>query len=398
MKIPGTSWNMKVYQLEDSYNDPTVIVEFIKGIHVMHQFILEKEGTLEKIFQLFLERENLLIPENRLQYFINQQIGDIYKLTVNKPKRKKTTIKSMMNLSEMKDKKINIMGLSSSGKSSIYKVVFEQKKWWDLKDILPTQGIQQYEQTVNSLKDFKLYILDFAGNVHDFKLYRKDASKYFSTTSALVFVIDVSDPESLQDAVNKFSWSVNQMAEYAPEGRIFCLLHKTDLATQVDNFQGISDFIENSVNGIKTKIHIIPTSVRNNTIYLAWEQIFKSLIPKDKSLDILTQNLKEKLNLYNLLVLEKRTGLAICGSVGLLDNEVLVGTINKVWHQLGSLADDIELAGLQQITCSLGNGYLFLEEFEKNLILVMVSPKIDVLDKYKENIDRFKQEIIRAVI
>ncbi len=398
VRIPGTSWNMKIYQLEDSYSGATIIVEFIKGIHVIHQFILEKEGSLEEIMRQFLERENLSIPNNRLQNFINLHSGQIYQFKAKKPKRKKTTIKSMMNLTEMKDKKIIMMGLSGSGKTAMYNVVFEHKKWWDLKAITPTEGIQQHEQTVNSLKDFKLYIMDFAGKPHDFKQYVNDAPELFPTTSALVYVIDASDPESLHDSVNKFAWAASQMALYAPEGKIFCLLHKTDLATRVDDFQGMSDFVENSINGAKLSVQVIPTTVRNNTIFHAWEQIFKSLIPKSKSLNILAQTLKEKMGLYNLVVLEKRTGFAICASSSLFDSEVLVGTFNKVWQQLGGLADDLELAGLQKITCSLGNGYLFLEEFAENLIIVLISPKIELIDEHKESLDRFKDEIIKAVL
>jgi len=397
-KLPGTNWNMKIYQLDDSYNGSTIIVEFIRGIHVMHQFILEKEGSLEEIMNQFLEREKLLIPTNRLQSFITLQNGYIYKFKTKKPKNKKTSIKTMMNLSEMNDKKIIMMGLSGVGKTAIYKVVFEHIKWWDLKGLLPTEGVQQYEQTVNSLKDFKLYITDFAGNPQDFKQYREEAAQIFPETSALVFVIDVSNPDAMQDSVNKFSWAVNQMSEYSSEGKIFCLLHKTDLATQVDGFRGISNYIENSINGARSAISIIPTTLRNDSIFLAWEQIFKSLIPKSKGLNIVAQTLKDKLGLYNLVVLEKRTGFAICGSSSLFDSEILVGTFNKVWHQLGDLANDLALAGLQKITCLLGNGYLFMEEFAENLILVLISPKIDILEKNKEAIDTFKTEVIKAVL
>ncbi len=398
IRIPGSSWNMKIYQLDDSYNGSTIIVEFIKGIHVMHQFILEKEGSLEEIMRQFLERENLLIPHNRLQNFLNLHSSQIYKFKTKKPKHKKTTIKTMMNLTEMKDKKIMMMGLSGSGKTAMYQVVFEHKKWWDLKNLTPTEGIQQYEQTINTLKDFKLYIMDFAGTHQDFKQYQNDATDLFPTTSALVYVIDASDPESLHDSVNKFAWAVSQMSLYAPEGKIFCLLHKTDLATRVDDFQGMGDFVENSINGSKLSIQVIPTTVRNNTIFHAWEQIFKSLIPKSKSLNILSQTLKEKMGLYNLVVLEKRTGFAICGSSSLFDSEVLVGTLNKVWDQIRGLADDLELAGLQKITCLLGNGYLFMEEFAENLILVLISPKIELIDENKEPLDLFKNEIIKAVL
>jgi hypothetical protein len=389
---------MKIYQMEDSYNGSPIIVEFIKGIHVMHQFILEKEGSLEEIMRQFLDRENLSIPNNRLQNFLNLHSGQIYQIMSQKPKRKKTTIKSMMNVTEMKDKKIIMMGLSGSGKTSIYQVVFQHKKWWDLKNITPTQGIQQYEQTVNSLKDFKLYIMDFPGTHADFKEYQNTPEHLFPSTSALVFVIDVSDPGSLHDSVNKFAWAVSQMVIYAPEGKIFCLLHKTDLATRIDDFQGMSDFIENSINGARLSINIIPTTVRNNTIFHAWEQIFKTLIPKSKGLNILAQTLKEKIGLYNLVVLEKRTGFAICGSSSLFDSEVLVGTFNKVWRELGDLANDLELAGLKKITCLLGNGYIFLEEFAKNLILVLISPKIELLEEHKESINEFKEEIIKAVL
>ncbi len=398
IRIPGTSWNMKIYQLDDSYNGSTIIVEFIKGIHVMHQFILEKEGSLEEIMNQFLEREDLIIPNNRLQNFLNLHTSQIYNFKTTKPKRKKTTIKSMMNLSEMKDKKIIMMGLSGVGKTAMYQVVFERKKWWDVKNLSPTEGIKQYEQMVNSLKDFKLYIMDYAGTHHDFKRYQNNPEDIFPDSSALVFVIDVSNPESLHDSVNKFAWAVSQMATYSPEGKIFCLLNKTDLATRVDDFQGMSDFIENSISGSNISLYVLPTSIRNNSIFHAWEQIFKSLIPKSKSLNILAQTVKEKVGLYNLVVLEKRTGFAICGSSSLSDSEVLVGTFNKVWQQLGGLADDLDLAGLKKITCLLGNGYLFLEEFAQNLIIVLISPKIEFIEEHKTDLDQFKAEIINAVL
>jgi len=77
----------------------------------------------------------------------------------------------------------------------------------------------------------------------------------------------------------------------------------------------------------------------------------------------------------------------------------LVGTFNKIWMNTSKLTQDLELVGVSKITVQCGNGYLYIEEFDKNLMLLIISPDLFSIEntESQEKINDFKKEMVNFI-
>ncbi|MHA1727833.1 MAG: ADP-ribosylation factor-like protein [Promethearchaeota archaeon] len=383
VRIPGTSWMVDILanEVPESYS-----VKFIKGSHPHYKYIIEKDGSLEEIFEIFRDAEKISLPRNRLDNILSKLDEELFNLEAKKSVERKSTESWIQSLSM--DKKILILGLAGAGKTSIYEVIFEGKKWWDLEDIYPTHGIQRYKQGT------RLFVWDLGGQNTYIEEYHKKASEIFPQTTVLIYVIDASDPEKLEKCRDELGWALEQIKEYSPKSLLFCFIHKMDKFSNSDEtYNGVKNFLKEEIKN--SSIEYISTSIKKDSVYKAMQLLFKSIIPKSKKLNLLAENLKKEIGLYNVVVLEKRTGLPICASSTLFDDIVLIGTINKIWDGTAKLTNDLELVTMDKITVRCGNGYLSAQEFEENIILLLISPDLKSIEsaKSQQHVDKFKIEM-----
>jgi Ras-related GTP-binding protein A/B len=389
-RIPGTSWYIKISSPKNAPKN--VMLEFIKGTHIEYEFIIQKDGSIEHILENFIATENLSIPRNRLEILIHKLNEELFDLD-NIESDEQKVLDSMIKLSDVNDKKILILGLEEAGKTSIYEVIFEGKQWWEVKNLYPTRGIQRHKQ------GSRLYIWDLGGQRSYLKEYHKKAEEIFSSTTALIYVVDGADPESFKRSREEFEWALEKVKEFSPNAFIHCLIHKMDkFSNPKDTFDGIKVYFKDNLK-TDDDINYVPTSIMDDSIYSAIKDLFKLIIPKSKKLDILAQNLKEQTGVYNVVVLEKRTGLPICASSTLFDDITLIGTFNKIWMNTSKLTQDLELVGMSKITVQCGNGYLYTEEIEKNIMLLIISPDLITIEntQNQEKINDFKKEMINFI-
>jgi GTPase SAR1 family protein len=400
-KIPGTSWLVRVETPENATISKMHNIQFLKGNHVYHSFTIKKDGDLHQIFDKFIENEQIDIPDNRISAIITALEEAIYVIDKSLKSESKTgALTTMINLSEMKNKKILICGLAGAGKTSIYQVIFEGVNSYELSNLPATRGIQRYKRGINSEEGYNLFVWDLGGQQSYLDEYHKDADKIFPYTTALIYVIDAGDPKNLEKAIEELKWSISQMKTHSPDGMVYSFIHKMDqFPNPQEQFMGIRNLVENSIKQLNKEVGLFPTSIHDDSVFEAWEQIFKSIIPKSKKLNIVADNLKAQTGLYNVLVLEKRTGLPICSSTSLSDDIVIVGTINKLWLSILKLIGDLELVNLDKITVQCENGLLSLEEFVPNIILMLISPSMDSLENQKNRklIEEFKQEMKKYI-
>lgn len=400
LRIPGTSW---LVEAKISPKDQkTIELIFYKGANLEKSYILDKDGSIEDIFQQFSDSASISIPKTRIETVlrdIEKEIYDLKKKMQDQGTSEQKTLLTMINLKEVNDKKIIITGLANAGKTSIYQIIFEGKNWWDLKPE-PTRGIKRYKHGSKVGQNANLVVWDLGGQESYINEYHENASKIYSSTNVLIYVLDAFDPANFEKARKEFAWSVEQMKKYSPEGIIFCLIHKMDkFSNREETFERVRDYLNETINLTSQKITILPTSIMNDTIYVAWEQLFKTIIPKSKKLNILAENLRERMGIYNVLVLEKRTGFPICSSSTIFDDVVLVGTINKIWEGTLKLIRDLDLVNLEHITVKCENGFLSIEEIHKDTILMLISPDISLLEKPKniELLNEFKIEMKKYI-
>ncbi|MHA1819343.1 MAG: ADP-ribosylation factor-like protein [Promethearchaeota archaeon] len=392
-RIPGTSW---LVDLNIPDTDNIILVRFFKNGNLIHNYFLEKDGNLREILDKFMADENIDIPENRIMNLVEDMQDELYDFqeVLNKSiEMKKKNVENMFFASELQNKKILLLGLPGAGKTTIYKVVFEGHDWWNLLEIAPTRGIERHRKKLKIDKDYNLFVWDLGGQEIYRENYRKDAKSNFNQTSTLIFIIDASDPATFDKARDEFIWSITELDKYSKGAKIFCLLHKTDrLVNFNEKIEGLKKFLMEKVSELRDDIQYYPTSVRDDSIFMAWENIFKNIIPKSNKLNVLAENLKDNAAFNHVIVLERRTGLPICESSSIFDDVVIIGSINKIWDHLFKVIKDLDLSGLNKILVETDTGILMIEEFKKNLILIIIASDL------KDYTDPNNQKLIKSFI
>jgi small GTP-binding protein len=129
---------------------------------------------------------------------------------------------------------IGLVGIDNAGKTTIMEI-FTKKQ---LSKTVPTVGIN-LDQMSFSFIDFSLGILDFGGQ-SNFRLLWVD---YINTVDAIIYVIDASDHERLQESLNEFNRMLN-LSEHRPRP-ILVLANKADLPNTMP-----ADFIKQRIEEI----------------------------------------------------------------------------------------------------------------------------------------------------
>ncbi|WXG44568.1 MAG: ADP-ribosylation factor-like protein [Promethearchaeati archaeon SRVP18_Atabeyarchaeia-1] len=129
--------------------------------------------------------------------------------------------------------KILIMGLPASGKTTFVKHVFEGKELNDLKDYIPTYGVNIALYNYKGSEDIKISTFDCGGQTSFIDTYLTDqwVPRLFAEVSALFFVVDSSSKKTLKDANKLFHKYLENVYKYSEDVVIHVLASKWDKHT-----------------------------------------------------------------------------------------------------------------------------------------------------------------------
>lgn len=370
MKIPKTDWIVKLVQDE---KDKQIYVEFIQNHRKIHSMLLRPQDSIDVIMEKFLTWEELSIPEGRLNKIVMRLTKHLFELEEKQPTEQQA-LQEIIEVNDLKDKKMLILGLAGAGKTSIYKVVFEGKEWWEVMDVNPTRGIETYEHEITADESYKLHIWDLGGQKRYLEKYKDKVTQIFPESSAIIYVIDSSNAESIEKSIELFDWVLSQSEDLCPETPIFCLIHKTDTLFNVDaEVKGIRALFTKDLEEKGRKAAFFVTSIVDTSIYAAWLYIIRTIIPKSTKLNMISEDLRKNLELTGVLVLDKETGFPICASELNYDDVLIVGIVNKIWVSLNNLTSDLKLENLKEVKVENSNGFMFLTDLHEKYLLLLIS-------------------------
>lgn len=376
IRIPGTSWEVQLV----GKTGVNYVAEVSRRGTVHTRLEAELVDDFSDAIEEFLNTQGLVIPKNRLATVIEHLDDAAYELDDQEvEKSTRDTVQDLMRSSGA-PRKILLMGLNSAGKTSIYETVFEGKQFSEIYDLPPTRGIERKAPELVGEKK-KVYIWDVGGQQSYLKKYHDDPEQLFEEVSGVVFVVDGADPERLDEARDELEWVATEYQKLRRSKNLFVFLHKIDLLQDRQTaFKKISEFLLDRPT-IRPR-GIFPTTVLDESIYNAWAKAMETILPKSSVLNVLTQDLKERLKCYNVLVLEKRTGLPLCSSVVMgEDDDILIpGLLNKLISYCEKIASQMDLINLKKITIELGNGVLYISEILEQAWLMITSASEDFLE------------------
>ncbi len=170
-------------------------------------------------------------------------------------------------------KKILIMGLENSGKTSIVLVLEGKKNLLSFMKLSPTKGVN-YTNVSNFGSNFTIW--DFGGQEVYRKQHIQNLDKSIEGASKLIYVIDVQDQEDYEKSLRYFTEIINiarnKKVLIKIEFSIF--LHKFDPGLEKDHPEITPDVVSELVTKIKK---LIPTDMHyeifKTTIYTVFEKM-----------------------------------------------------------------------------------------------------------------------------
>ncbi len=395
MKVPGS-----FYEADLILNDGLIEFQIKKRGTVEYRANVMDFSEVEFDLNDILEENQVFIPRNRFEIVL-QELEALYvelqqeqqRQQEENLQRQKSYTKSYQKMNvPMESVKILLTG--GSGKSSIYNMIFENKVASEILNMSPTRQIEKHQINYASVSKHNRGQQLEVWETGDF--FPED--DFFQNGAMLIFIVDAFDVESyeqiraqLHQAIAKIG-ELGHRPEFLPRNQpnIFCFIHKMDRFQKItEKFKSLTEyFSENPETGeVARNIVFFATSIFDSSIYKSWSKIVESLMPKSSKLNQLSNQLKEDLGLYTVLIIEKRTGLPICSSKTLLDDSSLIGTTNRIIITIEKVLPDYKLTNIKGIRIDTATGFLKVTLFQKYFILVLICPPnvdIDAIDSKKK--------------
>jgi len=135
--------------------------------------------------------------------------------------------------------KILIAGLSEAGKTAVKRIFFLKQQTEDVNKLSATINYERLSLTVN---DSPVTIVDLGGQKIFLKRFLTGFSPFvFSNVKIFIFLIDVANKTSRNNAIQYFTSCIEKLKTFSPETNVFVFLHKNDLIRNRPNYESIHE-------------------------------------------------------------------------------------------------------------------------------------------------------------
>ena len=273
----------------------------------------------------------------------------------------------------MARKKVLLMGKAHSGKTSMRSIIFANYLARDTMRLSPTLDVEHHH--VRFLGDLVLNLWDCGGQDAFYESYfERDRETIFKSVELLIYVFDIAS-ECPEKDFDHFTGVLEAIEENSPDARIFVLVHKMDLVAKEEQLMILEDrrrLIEEICNSCGVhNFQCFGTSIWDETLYKAWSEIVRYLIPNIGVLQTHLDHFCRVCDADEVVLFEKATFLVISHSTaGAAMNESnhLVGTIGaedlgdsflteaKNMEDSDLVGDELDLSTLEQeVTAEIHN-------------------------------------------
>jgi len=168
-------------------------------------------------------------------------------------------------------KKIVLIGLTQTGKTSIVKTVFEGRQPEDTKSFVATVRL---ERKKNSFRDQEILTVDVGGQISYFnEAIELMNEQIFSNVYVLVFVVDITDIGNFILARQYLLKSLRNVYQFSKNPKVYLFAHKMDLISEEHKEEAL-DMVRQyfDIDELKS-VEIFPTSIYDETTIQAFEKI-----------------------------------------------------------------------------------------------------------------------------
>jgi Ras-related GTP-binding protein C/D len=272
-------------------------------------------------------------------------------------------------------KKVFLMGLRNSGKTSIHRVVFNGVPPIETMHQETTTKLTKVDAISNGFVKFHLW--DFPGQT-DWITNAGPSfnfAKFLDGCGAIIFVIDVSPPkddreaspddfERFQEAHDKLLDVITAAHAVDPNIHFEVFLHKVDKLTKQEDLEEVNRHISTSVlkeiqhsqDAQAPKVHLTfhSTSIYDHSVFKAFSQVVQKIVPQLPYLRAVIEMLVTNSRLQQAMLFDttSRIFIAADNSISVHDNSTyelfvealqLVGTVNSMFPPVAEESDVADL-------------------------------------------------------
>ncbi|HMF31287.1 MAG TPA: ADP-ribosylation factor-like protein [Candidatus Lokiarchaeia archaeon] len=176
----------------------------------------------------------------------------------------------MEESTEAEQKKILIMGLDNSGKTSIILALKGNRNLLSFYSLKPTFGVN-VEKILNDEGGY--FIWDFGGQEQFRSKYLEDFPRYAEYASRIIFVFDIQDVERIPEAINYLKDVLQCIGDFNLQVSLDVFLHKYDPSIEMLGDEKVEAAVQNLTEELKT---LIPSDLSyrlfKTTIYTVFRQ------------------------------------------------------------------------------------------------------------------------------
>ncbi len=209
-------------------------------------------------------------------------------------------------------RKVLLMGMSGSGKTSMRSIIFANHMARDTMRLGPTWGFENTD--VKFLGNLVLNLWDCGGQDAFMENYfESQRDQIFRNVEVLIYVFDVQSEDKEKDMMN-FQRCLAAIEENSKDAHVFCLIHKMDLIQYEEARQQVFNERAQELTSMATssvQIVCFGTSIWDETLYKAWSAIVYSLVPNIDSLRTQLARLGKLCHADEVVLFEMATFLVI---------------------------------------------------------------------------------------
>ncbi|XP_053601884.1 ras-related GTP-binding protein A [Plodia interpunctella] len=207
-------------------------------------------------------------------------------------------------------KKVLLMGKSGSGKTSMRSIIFANYIARDTRRLGATIDVEHSH--VRFLGNLVLNLWDCGGQEAFMENYfASQRDNIFRNVEVLIYVFDVESREMEKD-MHYYQSCLEAILQNSPEARIFCLVHKMDLAPEEQRDEIFREREEDLKRLSKPlECTCFRTSIWDETLYKAWSSIVYKLIPNVKALESSLRQFAAIVDADEVLLFERATFLVV---------------------------------------------------------------------------------------
>eukprot|EP00731_Ephydatia_muelleri_P029499 Em0021g22a len=176
---------------------------------------------------------------------------------------------------------------------------------------------------IRFLGNLVLHLWDCGGQrAYRDSYFTSQRDSVFKNVEVLIYVFDVESREVEED-MHYYQTCLEAIMQNSPEAQVFCLIHKMDLIPE-DQRQVVfaSKMSELQKCSLPHKFTGFQTSIWDETLYKAWSEIVRKLVPNIGSLQMHLDSFAGVLDADEILLFEKATFLVIAHSVQHQHNDI----------------------------------------------------------------------------